>query len=517
MDSLEQILRDLPRHAKLVKDRGYRQVWRFEHGGKGYFLKFYRRAGVRDAWRRAFRGSPASREFQRLQWLQKAEIPAPRAVACLLGFRLDRNKGDAVILQAIEPSLSLEDLFSDAELAGGDPADHRRLADQVIDLVYRLGQAGLGHADLHLGNFLLHQGKLFLIDAYAVHRGGLKTSDVLQLGASVGRFATTSDLLRGWRKLAGDAPMPQYNPVSQKLWRDSIERVGNDNRYFGHFQSGEWSGIFFRHTKHPRRWSRVSRLSITEADWERAWPQLHKQMTADRLRVLKRTRSGDVFSGEIELNGQQVEVVIKRPQRRYWYRYVNDIGRGPRPRRAWYKAWNLILRNLPTAWPIAVVERRRFGYAIESLAVVEKVPGPTLWNVNLEAMTPGQREMLFRRAGRILRQIERHGFSHFDAKASNWIVRFDESLGPSPVLIDVDGVRRRRWVALGVQRLLRSLRERRQYSPADSLSLCKGYAPYARISREDEPPAETQPEDDGVPVALHRNAGPERDRTMRTR
>ena len=45
--------------------------------GKAYYLKFYRRSGLRDAWRRLFRGSPAAREFQRLQWLQKAGITCP--------------------------------------------------------------------------------------------------------------------------------------------------------------------------------------------------------------------------------------------------------------------------------------------------------------------------------------------------------------------------------------------------------------------------------------------------------
>src|SRR5207244_10719449 len=66
---LEQALRDLPRIAMLVKDRGYRQVWRFEHHGRAYYLKFYPRpSGLfsREAWRRLFRGSPAFREFERL-------------------------------------------------------------------------------------------------------------------------------------------------------------------------------------------------------------------------------------------------------------------------------------------------------------------------------------------------------------------------------------------------------------------------------------------------------------------
>ena len=41
-----------------------------------------------------------------------------------------------------------------------------------------------------------------------------------------------------------------------------------------------------------------------------------------------------------------------------------------------------------------------------------------------------QRDDLFRRCGRILRRIEAVGFSHFDSKASNWIVMPDDLRGP---------------------------------------------------------------------------------------
>src|SRR3978361_1877536 len=79
ISDLQKTLVDLPRFGTLVKDRGYRQIWRFEHDGKAYFLKFYPKGGGRDRFRRFFRGSPALREFTRLQALQKAEVPAPRA------------------------------------------------------------------------------------------------------------------------------------------------------------------------------------------------------------------------------------------------------------------------------------------------------------------------------------------------------------------------------------------------------------------------------------------------------
>jgi len=105
--------------------------------------------------RRTFRGSPAAREFFRLQWLQKAGIPAPRAVALLNGFTLNEQRGDAVILEAIEPSVPLDALLTEAELEGRAVAGHRSLAAQVIEIVHALGKAGLGHDDLHLGNFLV--------------------------------------------------------------------------------------------------------------------------------------------------------------------------------------------------------------------------------------------------------------------------------------------------------------------------------------------------------------------------
>jgi tRNA A-37 threonylcarbamoyl transferase component Bud32 len=128
---------------------------------------------------------------------------------------------------------------------------------------------------------------------------------------------------------------------------------------------------------------------------------------------------------------------------------------------------------------------------VDAVLVSERVPGPTLWQADLDAMTVEERDNLFRRVGRILRRIDGYGLSHFDAKASNWIVREDSELGPGPVMIDPDGVRRRRWVALGIRRLLRSLREKRQYTPEDSYSLCRGYAPYARL--DEEPPEDAEP------------------------
>ncbi len=483
---LEETLRRLDQVGRLVKDRGYRQVWRFEHEGRPYYLKFYPRDGQH--WKRLVRGNPAAREFDRLVRLQKAQVPAPRAIAHLVGFRLRNEVGDAVILEGIEPAVPLDDLLNDLAVRGEPTPQHRQLVSQVIELVARLSRAGLGHDDLHLGNIVLCGGKLYLLDGYAVRPGGLSQSDLFQLGHSVNRHATTADLVRGWDALGprpGSAP-PLRNPIAPRQWRKFIERTTQDNPYFGPLRVDGWSGHFFKHAKFPRRWSSVSQIRLTKDDWEQAWPALWGRIERDEFTVIKRSRSGDVLSGEIELGGRRLAVVIKRPRKRYWWRYVNEIGRGSRSRRAWRKAWELVARDIPTAWPLMYLERKPMGYVTDSLIVFERVEGPMLADVRLDELSHEGRETLFRRAGRMLRKIDRLGYSHFDAKSTNWIVQSDDKLGPRPVMVDVDGIRRYPWSGEGLRRLLRSMKHHPQYTPADSLALCQGYAPRSRLIVEDE-------------------------------
>jgi tRNA A-37 threonylcarbamoyl transferase component Bud32 len=529
---LEQILRNLPQIGMLVKDRGYRQVWRFEHEGKAYYLKFYPSGNYRDRFRRFFRGSPAMWEFKRLQWLQKTAIPAPRAHSVLMGFRINDRIGDAVISEAIEPSIQLDQLLIEAELRGEPVSNHRWLMQQVLSIVRQLGSAGLGHEDLHLGNFLLHDNQLFLLDAYAVRAGGLRMRDLLMLGHSARRFATTADMIRGWTEVGLPGSPPPTNSVSQMLWKRFAQSITDSNRYFGSLkdpgsvaatplsppdsasENGDagvaavvatdqpptstraaverrgWSGFYCKRTKYSHRWSEISRLEISDDDWAREWPLLLEKIEKGQLPAIKRSRSGEVLTAQVTLGGQPRNVIVKRPRRRYWYRYLNEIGRGHRARRAWKKAWALIARGLPTAWPVLLMEKRVAGYVVDAVLISEQVPGDTLAHCDLGSLPEPQRDQLFRRAGHVLRAIEKFGFSHFDAKASNWIVFNDEKTGPTPVMIDVDGIRRRNWVALGIHRLLKSMQENPNYTPADSFSLCKGYAPFAPlgvITPEEEP------------------------------
>lgn len=479
--ALAEALRNLPSVGRLVKDRGYRQVWRFEFGGRAYYLKWYPRDASR-ALKRWLVGNPAMREFARLIALQKARIPAPRAVAVLKGFKLNQRQGDAVILEAIEPSIQLDRYLNDCDLAGGQVPDRRKLVDQLIELVYLLGRNKLGHDDLHLGNVLLAGGRLHLLDGYAVDSGGLKLRHVMMLGHAASRWTTRADVVRGWRLLqATESSPPATNPVSPRLHRKFLQRTMADNAYFGRLEVDGWRGHFLKGLKLPRWWAPTSRLRIAADDWLRAWPALCDPIGPSAGTVLKRSASGDVIAATVRLDGQDVDVVVKRPRRKSLWRRVNAVGRPGKARRSWVKAWKLAIRNFPVEWPLLLMERRVLGYVVDSLLVVARVPGTTLAETDLDALPPNQRETLFRRLGRTLRRLERQGFCHFDAKSTNWIVMPDPHRGPVPVMIDVDGIRHYRWDGFGIRRLLRSMKDHPQYTREDSRFLCLGYAPYSRV------------------------------------
>jgi tRNA A-37 threonylcarbamoyl transferase component Bud32 len=478
---LEQSLRDLPRVGTRIRDYDDRQVWRFEHNGKPYYLKFYTRGEGR--LQRLFVGNPAMREFLRLQWLQKASIPSPRAVAVLSGFRIDNLRGDAVITEGIEPSQTLDQYLNDLELNAQSIPDHLGLSEQIRTLVHNLALAKLGHGNLQLESFLIHEGRIYLLDAKNVRRGGPKMNDLMILGHSASRFATKGDLRRGWDLLAA-GPIPRKNSISNRMFRRFTKLIYGENEHFGRLSADDWRGVFFKQSKYPRRWSRLSRERFSSQDFAEAWPQLLAKIESDQFSILKRGPSGDVLEGELVLGGRPLQVIVKRPRVKYWYRYITALGRPSRAMRTWTKAWKMIVRNVPVDWPLLVMERRVLGYVVDSVIVFERISGKTLAMIDLDAFTSNERDTLFRRVGRILRRIDAMGFAHFDAKATNWMVVNDEKLGPTPIMIDADGVRHYPTPGAGIERLLRSMREHPQYTSADSLSLCLGYAPFGRLRVE---------------------------------
>jgi hypothetical protein len=128
--------------------------------------------------------------------------------------------------------------------------------------------------------------------------------------------------------------------------------------------------------------------------------------------------------------------------------------------------------------------RNAMGVPVQAIIVAERVQGELLATMNIDALTSRARQTMFHRLGRTLRLLEQRGLHLYDSKTPNWVVAHDEKVGPTPVIVDVDGVRIWTQPLWPIERLLRSLRDHPQYTPEDSKWVCIGYAPNARLLQE---------------------------------
>ena len=457
--AFEEHLRTLSQSATLVRRARDRETWRFEYNNKPYFLHFYPHT------RKRFSRSAAAQEFAGLKTLQDFKLPGVRVAALLSGFNFGQRRGDAVITHGIADARRLDSVIG--------TRGHRDALLKTLDLLEQLGQARVGHADLRPSAFAMtNDGRVLLLDGSGVSGNGLTTEHLLRFAHASGPALTRADRVRAWRRLAPGSETPPIDKRRQKRFEDDL--VNDD---IAPIRVGHWTGRFRIRARRSHTWSAASRTTFCTQDWEREWPRVIEQINAGQLEVLKRDRSGDVLSGQIMPGGVPLDVIVKRPRNKFWYRYVLDIFRPSRAARLWDKTRWLQIRDIDVEYPLIVMQRRTLGYATEAIAVFERVPGTPLDTTDLNALP--DRTRFFTRCGRILRRIEQTGLTHTDAKSSNWIVLPDRQ---SPVLIDAYGIRPLTYFLqlFGIRRLLRAMKNNPQFTPEDSLSICLGFSQAGR-------------------------------------
>lgn len=174
---------------------------------------------------------------------------------------------------------------------------------------------------------------------------------------------------------------------------------------------------------------------------------------ADKRDILKISSTTLVCRASLPVKpSDSVTVVCKRRVSRHWYKRLSAMVRISRPQRTWNRAVAMLEARLPTAKPLAVLERRRFGLLMESLLVTEYLRNAVdlegLLTVRMRGLDALQlvrlKHELADGLAAFVWDVQKAGFIHRDLKALNVIVLWDKTSTERPRIsvVDLDGMHR---------------------------------------------------------------------------
>jgi tRNA A-37 threonylcarbamoyl transferase component Bud32 len=468
----------------LVKRNAQRSVWRILAGGHDLFVKLYRPNGLAAKLKTAWRGPTAVQEWTVGHYAAEHGVPAVRPVAC--GWlTAERRTGPSwLITETVPDALPLAEYWLEY---GHDPRHARVLIDVLARLIARAHQSGFHHRDMHANNILVRHAvtespQAFFVDLHAVEIGKrVPTQTVLANLAQLNqwfrrhatrtqrlyflnhyldyrdRFGTISRCARNWqadrRKLLADLDR-RATMHAERLWGKRDRRSHRNGRYFLRFSPARhWSALALQRCKHPRFGAPLSDVVLDRLFWQDHLGDPSEIGSGDRVTVLKDSHTAIVYRDVFQAGDSELPVIIKQPRPRNWLKRAALWLGHSRNERTWRIANKLIHRDLPTAHPLALIERRSAGlFRTDSILITEAVDNAgdleAFLSVTVAAL-PAERQRvvkdrLLRNLIRLIRDFHARGFTHRDFKASNLLVcpppGGDVLDDPRLVLIDTDGI-----------------------------------------------------------------------------
>ncbi len=514
-------------NAEPIKRNAAREVWRVRVEGQDYFAKLYRETGLSGKIRSLFRGTGCKLEWRASRHALKHQIATVDPIAYgEVGLRGLGGPG-IFITHGLPQALPLNEYWQRKVLTA--PLSRRReVVNAVIEAaataVARAHQFGFHHRDLHAGNLLATEEpdgrpRVVFVDLHNVRVGRRVPDDsairnLAQLNQWFRLRATRTDRLRFQRfymafreelsRRTGSGPSIQLSSRdfvealeraarrhARALWAKRDRVAMRNGKYFCHVKArGGWRGHAFLRAKHPSPHSRASRMHFAPSQW-RNWLSHPKDLIRrDRPGVIKDSHSAYVGRTHLPTQDGPLEVIVKQGRRRTFFKRISRLFAPSRNLQSWKKGYQLLNRDLPTARPLAVLERRRFGLLRDSVLLTEALPGARdfdtflrldLLHANAETVRKAKSRLL-EALVRLIKDMQQKGFAHRDFKAANLMVQYEPASGEPPrlTLVDLDGLSLRRELSWEerlrpIVRLNVSMDEAKIVTRTDRLRFLKAY------------------------------------------
>ena len=397
---------------------GRRKVYDASWGNKSVIAKvFSHKISSRRHLRREWRG---------LKLLASHGISAP--VPLFYGHTEDGHC--VVVVQKIPESSTILDIF----LKTPDPAKKLNLLTLICKEMVKQHLKGVLQKDLHLGNFLLSEDKVFALDAGQMQflrcEIGRKSS-ISQL-AMLAYYLPVNDTQaitvfceeyfkdRGWRFGKADQSLFQKKLAThqRKMIRKGLKkcmRTGKrqlrvkTNGYIAMFDK-----VFCQETKS---------LGFIE--------ELDKLM--DEGQILK--NGNTCYVSRLILNDH--DVVVKRYNHKGFIHSLRHTIKKSRARRGWLQGHRLRMLNISTPKPLGYIEQLEKRLIWKSYLVTEYVNGQKLYDFLQDRnATKEQHSKIIQQIKGLLDKMGKYHITHGDLKHSNILVT-----DSGPVLTDLDGMK----------------------------------------------------------------------------
>ncbi len=520
--------------ARVVKHGPHRTVYQVTLPGLTFYLKHFRVADVRARLRELVRPAKARMEYERA--LAVAERQVPTITPLGLGVRCEGMRpSDSFLathsLEDVEPL----DTFLETTLPDLSPARQARLrrlvAEELGAFIAYMHEAGILHHDLHAANILVavepgDTVRLFLIDLHAVRLGRplnwrSSRANLVMLSRWFSLRASRADRLRFWRaycRVRVSQGQDRSAGLSPSL-RDTFRERARDLETRGWLSNLRfWRHRDRRCLETNRRYQPVHGHGVRGHAIRDLDPPALASLLNDPnepfrrpgIILLKDSPSATVAEFSLPVGGVLRRVVYKRfavtSAADPWLALLR-----PTPAlRSWVHGHGLRERCLPTARPLAVLHRYRYGLPREGYLLAEKIDDAVELHRGLEqlqrlpaARYRAARQRLIERIACLVRDLHRRQMSHRDLKAANILVQRDEGRGArgepnhhSPLtthehiwLIDLVGVTRHRKLryARRLQNLARlhaSFVQNPALTRTDKLRFLRSYLQWGLVGRE---------------------------------
>lgn len=312
------------------------------------------------------------------------------------------------------------------------PERRQAMLRQLLRILARQHLAGLLHTDPHLRNFMFDNNQVVTIDGGDIRVLG-DTPDQQQcidnLGLLLAQFPPTEPAI-------SDGCLHHYlDAMGWGAHTELLQRIHVATRRSRDRRWQKYSRKIFREcsafvAQRSARHRMVCRREHFEGEVREFLRSPEDFLGSSRARSLKDGNSSSVYA--IELDGRPR--VVKRYNIKSASHALRRALQPTRAARSWRNSLGLEFHGIPTASPVAFLERRFGPLRSRAYLVMEQLTGPTLADYLKDV--PTLDIPVVNQAATLLRQLQTLHIGHGDMKASNFIVT-----GEGIAIVDLDSMR----------------------------------------------------------------------------